>query len=136
MKNRTMPDCSIIPVLTYQNIDSAINWLCDTLGFIERWRVGQHRAQLRFGNSVVVVTSSNQKGDTNKYSLLVRIENMAEHFEHTKLKGATILQAPQIFPYGEKQYSIQDPEGHIWTFSESVQDLVPEDWGGVSNLLE
>lgn len=34
------------------------------------------------------------------------------------------------FPYGERQYSCLDPAGHAWTFSETVRDTNPAEWGG------
>jgi uncharacterized glyoxalase superfamily protein PhnB len=134
--NRTMPDCSIIPVLTYADVEAAITWLCNTYGFNERWRAGNHRAQLSYGNSVIVVTARNDKEQSSRYSLLVRVESIMQHFEYVKSKGVKILQMPQEYPYGEKQYTAHDIEGHVWTFSESVQDVLPEDWGGISkNVL-
>jgi uncharacterized glyoxalase superfamily protein PhnB len=134
--NQTMPECSIIPVLPYGNLEAAITWLCDTYGFSERWRAGNHRAQLSFGNGVIAVTAKNKHEQFSRCSLLVRVENVMQHFEYTKSKGARVLQTPQEYPYGEKQYTAEDIEGHVWTFSESVQDLLPEDWGGVSKKLE
>ena len=35
----------------------------------------------------------------------------------------------------ERRYTAQDPAGHSWTFSESVADMLPEDWGGTSENL-
>jgi uncharacterized glyoxalase superfamily protein PhnB len=32
-------------------------------------------------------------------------------------------------PFGERQYVAQDPGGHRWTFTESVADVAPEEWG-------
>ena len=39
---------------------------------------------------------------------------------------------PTDFEYGERQYTVQDPAGHQWTFSETLADVAPEDWGGTS----
>ena len=45
--------------------------------------------------------------------------------------GAVIvIQRDEDFPYGERQYNAQDPAGHVWTFSESIADVDPADWGG------
>jgi hypothetical protein len=85
---------------------------------------------------LIAVTAKNKHEQFSRCSLLVRVENVMQHFEYTKSKGARILQTPQEYPYGEKQYTAEDIEGHVWTFSESVQDLLPEDWGGVSKKLE
>ena len=50
-----MPTSTVIPVLVYEDVDEAVEWLCDTFGFQERWRVGNHRAQLTVGDGAVVV---------------------------------------------------------------------------------
>jgi len=39
---------------------------------------------------------------------------------------------PTDFEYGERQYSAEDPAGHQWTFSETLADVAPEEWGGIS----
>ena len=68
-------------------------------------------------------------------SVLVRVFDLDAHAARAEARGARIVSAPQDFPYGERQYSAQDPGGHTWTFSESVADLAPEDWGGISGEL-
>jgi len=47
-----MPSCTVIPELPYLDVVEAIDWLCDAFGFTERWRAGNHRAQLAFGAMV------------------------------------------------------------------------------------
>ena len=39
---------------------------------------------------------------------------------------------PTDFPYGERQYTAEDPSGHRWTFSQTLADVAPEEWGGIS----
>jgi uncharacterized glyoxalase superfamily protein PhnB len=39
---------------------------------------------------------------------------------------------PTDFEYGERQYAAEDLAGHQWTFSETLADVAPEDWGGTS----
>lgn len=51
-----MPPSTVIPVLAYPDVGQAVDWLCETFGFIERWRAGNHRAQLAVGEGAVVVT--------------------------------------------------------------------------------
>ena len=45
---------------------------------------------------------------------------------------ARIVMEPTGFPYGERQYTAEDPAGHQWTFSETLADVAPEVWGGTS----
>jgi uncharacterized glyoxalase superfamily protein PhnB len=42
------------------------------------------------------------------------------------------VQAPADYPYGERQYTVEDPGGNRWTFSETIADVAPEEWGGAS----
>jgi hypothetical protein len=37
------------------------------------------------------------------------------------------------YPYGERQYTAEDLGGHRWTFSQSIADVAPEEWGGLSD---
>jgi uncharacterized glyoxalase superfamily protein PhnB len=140
---RTMPGCTIIPVLYYTDVEKAITWLCDTFGFKERWRMGNHRAQLAFDGGVIAVSewsseapANAEKEDTDgtaRHSLLVRVKEVNAHYETARQKGATIIQPPTDFFYGERQYTVLDTGGHVWTFSQTVNDLAPEDWGATSN---
>jgi uncharacterized glyoxalase superfamily protein PhnB len=54
-----------------------------------------------------------------------------EHYTHVKQSGARIIGEPQTYFFGERQYAAEDLGGHIWTFSQSVADVAPEEWGGV-----
>jgi len=31
--------------------------------------------------------------------------------------------------YGEFQYGVKDPEGHLWVFSRHGRDVDPAEWG-------
>jgi uncharacterized glyoxalase superfamily protein PhnB len=35
-----MPRSTVIPVLAYPDVGEAVEWLCETFGFTERWRPG------------------------------------------------------------------------------------------------
>jgi uncharacterized glyoxalase superfamily protein PhnB len=44
--------------------------------------------------------------------------------------GARVIDEPTTHPFGERQYTAVDPGGHSWTFSQSVADVAPAEWGG------
>lgn len=125
-----MPTGSVIPVLGYDDVPAAVAWLCDTFGFTERWRAGSHRAQVAVGDSAVAVTERGE--DRATAEVMVRIDAVDAHHERSRQRGAAILRAPADHPYGERQYTVEDLGGHRWTFSETIADVAPEDWGGVS----
>ena len=128
--NRSMPAASVIPTLAYPDVAEAVAWLCEAFGFRERLRIGDHRAQLVFGDGAVVVTQG--EGAGGGHSLLVRVEDAHGHHDRAAKLGARILNPPTDYPYGERQYSAEDPGGHRWTFSQSITDVDPADWGGTA----
>jgi uncharacterized glyoxalase superfamily protein PhnB len=81
----------------------------------------------------VVVTeraSSAEQTDT-AHSVLVRIENVDAHHAKAVSAGVRIIRPPQSYPFGERQYTAEDCGGHIWTFSQTIDDVDPADWGGI-----
>ena len=133
IESRTMPPATIIPELVYEDVTEAIEWLCDRFGFVERWRAGDHRAQLSLGNSTVAITEPRtSRVRQGPRDLVVRVPDAAAHHERVRACGVTIVREPHDFPYGERQYTAEDLGGHRWTFSQSIADVAPEDWGGTS----
>ncbi|HEU0295391.1 MAG TPA: VOC family protein [Anaerolineales bacterium] len=128
--NRSMPSSVVIPELPYTDVREAVDWLCRSFGFKERLRIGNHRAQLTFGEGSIVVT---EKGsDPNAaYSVMVRVADVDTHYEYAKQTGASIISPPTDYPYGERQYVVEDPGGHRWTFSQTIVDIDPRTWGGI-----
>lgn len=51
-----------------------------------------------------------------------------EHCERARKAGATILVEPETQFYGDRTYRCKDPEGHIWTVSQTVQVMTPDEW--------
>jgi uncharacterized glyoxalase superfamily protein PhnB len=123
-------------VLAYPDVAEATAWLCTAFGFRERLRIGAHRAQLLFGDGAIIVTERDSVAEPPasgaSYSVHVRVEDADRHHEQAARCGARILSAPTEYPYGERQYSAEDPGGHRWTFSQSIADVDPASWGGIA----
>ena len=126
--NHSMPPSVIIPELAYPDVREAVDWLCRSFGFVERLRIGDHRAQLLFGEGSIIVTQ--QGANPSASSVLVRVDDIDNHYEHAKQVGARILSPPADYPYGERQYTVEDLAGHRWTFSQTIADIDPKTWGG------
>ncbi len=135
--NRSIPAATVVPVLIYPDVREAVNWLGAAFGFAERVRIGEdHRAQLSFGEGAVI--AADVRGDRRPprpgeatHSVLVRVEDARAHCERARANGARILMEPTDFEYGERQYHAEDHAGHQWTFSETLADVAPEEWGGI-----
>ena len=133
LMNRSIPEAIVIPELAYRDVGEAVAWLCEVFGFEERLRIANHRAQLTFGQGAVIVIEGGGEEEGRRgitHGVLVRVEDIDRHHERATAKGARILRPPADHPYGERQYTAQDPGGHIWTFSQTIADVDPSSWGG------
>jgi uncharacterized glyoxalase superfamily protein PhnB len=137
--NRSIPRATVIPVLAYPDVNQAAAWLCDAFGFTVRLRIGNHRVQLNVRDEAVILRELHQN-ETNAalgvgHSVTIRVEDADAHCIRAKSHGAKITQEPITQPYGERQYNAVDFAGHSWTFSQSVADVHPRDWGGTAEQL-
>lgn len=134
--NRSIPAPTVVPILTYPDVQEAVNWLSAAYGFAERVRIGDnHRAQLQVGDGAVIVADVRAgrvppRAGEATHAVLVRVDDARAHCERARQHGARILMEPKDFEYGERQYQAEDPAGHQWTFSETLADVDPEEWGG------
>ena len=136
--NRSIPSAAVIPVLIYADVRAAVAWLGAAFGFDERVRIGEdHRAQLSYGDGAIIV--GDVRGERRPprpgevtHSVMVRVDDARAHCEHARANGARILMEPTDYEYGERQYHAEDLAGHQWTFSETLADVAPEEWGGTS----
>jgi uncharacterized glyoxalase superfamily protein PhnB len=139
-RNRSVPDAMVIPVLVYPEVRAAVAWLSDAFGFVERLRIGEaHRSQLSVGEGAAVIVTEPRGGSdppppaqAPTASVMVRIENLHDHCENARALGARITMEPTDFEFGERQYQLEDPFGHQWTFTETLADVDPSDWGGIT----
>src|SRR5437762_12200789 len=100
LKNRSIPECTVIPELAYPDIGKAVDWLCDAFGFTLRLRIANHRAQMNVGDGAVVLTelAEGQRVDIG-HSVMVRVENVDRHCEYAVQHGAHVLRTPADYPF-------------------------------------
>lgn len=139
LDNRSIPRCTVIPELAYPDVGQAADWLCQVFGFTLRLRIANHRAQLNVGDGGAMVVTE-RHGDPaapieHAHSTMVRVDDVDAHCARAREHGARVLREPADYFYGERQYSVEDVGGHVWTFSQSIADAAPEDWGGESGQL-
>ena len=129
LRNRSCPNSTVIPELPYDDVNQAADWLCAAFGFTVRLRIGDHRCQINIGDGAMVAVER-QPGRNDLSRVMVRVENIDEHFNRAKAYGAKIKHELNDYPYGERQYSAEDIGGHRWDFTQSIGDSDPRDWGG------
>lgn len=141
MINRSAPAATVVPVLVYEDVSKALEFLVGAFGFTERLRAGRPggrimHAQLVVGNGAIIIGA--QGGEfrapgSSGVSLYVtvHVDDADAHCARAKAFGARIVQEPADQPFGERQYTAEDLAGYRWTFSQSIADVAPESWGAV-----
>jgi len=139
VENRSVPPGAVIPFLIYDDVPRAIEWLSGAFGFKERLRTPPdpdgsiHLAQVLAGEGSVMLRTRPHGSESVAagQSFLVRIENVDELCERARQFGARIVREPKSTEFGERQYTAIDLEGYAWTFSQTIADVAPEDWGAI-----
>jgi uncharacterized glyoxalase superfamily protein PhnB len=61
-------------------------------------------------------------------------ENIDAHCSRARDAGAEILMEPADQFYGDRTYRARDPEGHVWTFAQTVRLVSREEAEAASGL--
>jgi PhnB protein len=131
----------ITPYLFYEDAAAAIEWLVQAFGFRERLRMPDENghvmhAELDLADGVIMLgepTEYESPKQTGHSHCLVHVyvDDVDRHFERARDAGATVVEEPEDQPYGDRRYTVKDPEGQQWTFAQRVREVSPADWGGV-----
>ena len=134
--------------LCYRQPKPMLDWLEKAFGF-ERVMVIEDadgniaHSEMRFGDGLIMVgnewsadhASPASLGGKNTQTVHVHVDaDIDAHCERARAAGAEVLQEPDTQFYGDRTYRARDPEGHIWTFGQTVKVLSPEEWDGDSGL--
>jgi uncharacterized glyoxalase superfamily protein PhnB len=130
--NRSAPTATIVPLLIYDDVGKAIDWLCGAF-FAERLAC---RTEWCRGSAPMVVAEGSIMPRQVYASLVWWVPvchracwDVDRHFEQAKQFGARIVAPPHDQPFGERQYTADDYAGHRWTFSQHIADVAPHEWG-------
>lgn len=128
---------SFIPALAYKDHRAALKWLQAAFGFEPSLMLTDAQgnivhAEMSYGDGVVMIGSEwadwtrspASLGGKNTQRVHVRIERgIDEHCARARQAGAKIVTELADQFYGDRTYIAADPEGHYWTFSQSVRSV-------------
>lgn len=134
--------------LFYVNPRAALNFLDRAFGFeldmlLEDENGNLAHSQMVFGDGRIMVgaewsddhRSPQSVGYKCTQTIHVQLtDGLDAHCERARAAGAEILAEPETQFYGDRTYRARDPEGHIWTFSQTVEALTPQQWDTNSGL--
>jgi uncharacterized glyoxalase superfamily protein PhnB len=119
------------PALRYTDPAAAVRWLCKAFGFTEHFIArddagGVVHAQLRLGDGLLFLGPDRSDDPYRMHSprvlnglnqcVCVALQEVDAHCVAARAAGAAILTELYDTPYGAREYSCRDPEGHVWCF--------------------
>jgi PhnB protein len=130
-----MPDYShdptVIPYLLYEDAGTAMDWLISAFGFVERLRDHSPDGTMRHGELVIdaggVVMLGSPGADFRAPRRLgavtqlqcITVTDLAAHRERAQQAGAEVSEISSRAGRA-RSYTVDDPEGHRWYFSEPL----------------
>ncbi len=131
------PRPSVSSAVCYKDPKTALRWLEEAFGFEPSMVIlGPNdelmHSEMRFGDGIVMVGtewSPMHKSPANDRRL--QHADGARPDDHGRRRplrtraqgGATIAMEPTTQFYGDRTYRAVDPEGHIWTFGQTVKHM-------------
>lgn len=148
---------ALMPMLAYEDGAAAIDFLTKAFGFTERMRLTGDdgsigHAELALGDAVIALATPAGIGyESPRHhrehcatamrwteqpwvvnGVLVYVDDVDAHAAQARAAGATLLSEPEDTPYGDRNYRVEDLEGHRWMFSQRIRDVAPSEWGATT----
>ena len=143
-----MDRASLASALFYRDPLAAFGWLEKAFGFEPAMLITDPdnqavHAQMSFGNGYIMIggewtdytASPASVGGKNTQGLHVNLQSDIDaHCAAARAAGAEIVQEPTDQFYGDRTYRARDPEGHVWTFAQTLRAFSPEESGKATGL--
>ena len=135
-----MSSHGVVPMLTYANGPTALEWLVEAFGFGERERWLDEEGRLEhgeldaFGGRIMLAGSNPRYEGPRAHrehcaaaaawhegwpyvldGVLVEVPDVEAHLARAREHGAVVLGDLEESPFG-RLYRAEDPEGHRWMF--------------------
>jgi len=139
---------SLTSALFYKEPMAALDWLERAFGF-ERTMLLTNpdgslaHSQMSFGDGMIMVgTEWSERHQSpvsldgrNTQTIHVHLdEDIDAHCARARAAGANVLAEPEDQFYGDRTYRCDDPEGHIWTFAQTLRTVSQNEAEAASGL--
>lgn len=139
---------NIIPALFYKDPAAALAWLEKAFGLETRLLVtdasgGVAHAEMSYGRGRITVgpgawidwaKSPGEVGGANTAAIHIMVDDVDAHCATARAAGAVITMEPEDQFYGDRSYRARDPEGHNWTFGQTVREVSEDEMGAATGL--
>lgn len=132
---------SIYPFLQYRDAAAAMAWLEKAFGFRTVMshaddKGGIAHAELQLGRGMVMIGSCQADGPfalhppketgSTSQGIYVVVPDADALFVRAKSANAAIVMDIRDTDYGSRDFSVRDPEGHLWSFGTYAPSYLPD----------
>lgn len=135
--------------LCYRDPKAAFAWLEKAFGFEPYFAISDKdgnlmHSEMRYGDGLIMVGSEwspmhkspKSLDGFNTQTVHIQVaDDVDAHCERARAAGAVITQEPETQFYGDRTYRAVDPEGHIWTFGQTVKEMTPSEWDAAEGIV-
>jgi PhnB protein len=131
---------ALTPYLVMKNASAAIEFYKNVFGATERMRMAAPgdkigHAELQLGDSVLMLADEfpdmgflgPESIGGSPVSLMFYVEDVDSVWAKALAAGATEIKALATQFYGDRNGTLRDPFGHVWTIGTHVEDVTPEE---------
>lgn len=142
----TRKNNTIAPSIRVKDMQKSLDFYTNTLGFLASDRLTRKdgrvaHASVGFDSPLLMlspieyVRTPQTKEDLAKQKLGIGVEfyiamtgskKLDQFFTEVKAKGVTVINEPTTEFWGDRIFTVKDPDGYAITFSEHVNDVTPE----------
>ena len=128
------------PLLFYNDIPAALDWLAKSFGLERRNAIpgpdgSIMHAEMQLKDAVIMMGPPSEDRSTRSaadlpavnQSLYLYVDDVDAHFQQARAAGATIVSEPEDMFWGDRIYNARDSEGHHWCLAQAVKAVAPED---------
>jgi len=123
---------TVTPYLIVDGVPRLIDFLKETFQAEERGRINDREshvghAEIKIGNSIVMMADSTPQYSPIPSQLYVYVDNVDETYRRAVKAGGTSEQVPTTQFYGDRTAAVKDPTGNVWWIAAHVEDISPEE---------
>jgi uncharacterized glyoxalase superfamily protein PhnB len=133
----------VTPCLIVKDVDAALTFYTKAFGFETAFSMPDESGKTMHahldwqGESIMlgregacsgsdrVTKTPKSSGVSSPVGCYVYVPDVDKLFERAKAAGASVVMAPEDMFWGDRICSLQDPDGHDWTFATNVKDWDP-----------
>ena len=123
---------TVTPYLIVHGVPRLIDFLRETFHAEERGRINDKEnhvghAEVKIGNSIVMMADSTPQYSPIPSQLYVYVDNVDDTYMQAMKAGGTTEQEPTTQFYGDRTAAVKDPTGNVWWIATHVEEISPQD---------